>query len=92
MFKAYYRSSFTALVAGVFGFAVSLLAMRLFQLSERLVFAPGVVIQTFLNRFGADLPDRVAVFATLLAWCLVADALFLAINRPWRGERETARG
>ena len=90
MLKAYYRSSRTALIAGVLCFALSILAMRLFDLSERVVFAPGVLLQGFLNELGADLPARVAVLGTLLAWCLVADAVFLVINRPWRAAAERA--
>jgi hypothetical protein len=84
MLKSYYRSSRTALVAGVAAFAVSVLLMRAFSLPGDLVFAPGLALQSLLNALGADLPRRLAVLTTLLAWCLVMDALFLLINRPWR--------
>jgi hypothetical protein len=84
MWKAYYRSSFAATIAGVTVFAVSVLAMRVFGVREEIVLAPGLALQSFLNAMGADLPRRMAVLCTLLAWCLVADAVFLAINRPWR--------
>ena len=90
MFKAYYRSSRTALVAGVLCFALSVLAMRAFGLSERLVLAPGVFLQSVLNGLGAELPERVAVVGTLVAWCLVSDAVFLLINRPWRAAQSRA--
>jgi len=89
MLKAYYRSSLTALVAGVVCFAASIVAMRVFHLSERVVLAPGVFLQSVLNGLGADLPNRMAVLGTLLAWCLVADAVFLFINRPWQRAEES---
>ena len=84
MLKAYYRSSLVALAAGLAAFALSVAAMRVFDLSGELVFAPGLVLQRFLNALGADLPRRAAVATTLLVWCLVADALLLMLRRPWR--------
>ena len=91
MLKAYYRSSLTASIAGVGAFAVSLAAARLFHVSEELVFAPGLLVQALLNSLGADLPRRMAVLCTLFVWCLLADAVFLVINKPWRrtAENET---
>ena len=88
MLKAYYRSSLSALAAGVAAFALSIAAMRLFDLSGELVFFPGLALQKFLNALGADLPQRAAVATTLLAWCLVADAVLLALRRPWRAAAE----
>jgi len=59
-------------------------------LSEEVVFAPGLLVHALLNAMGADLPRRVAVLCTLFVWCLLADAVFLAINKPWRRTQETA--
>jgi hypothetical protein len=84
MLKAYYRSSLVALGVGVAAFAASVLLMRVCGLSADLVFAPGLVVRNVLNALGADLPRRTAVATTLLAWCLVADALLLVVRRPWR--------
>jgi hypothetical protein len=89
MLKSYYRSSLTASVAGVAAFAVSLAAMRLFHVREELVFAPGLLLQSLLNALGADLPRRMAVLCTLFCWCLVADGVFLMINKPWRRAAES---
>jgi hypothetical protein len=92
MFSAYYRSSLTAMVAGLAGFALSLLAMRAFDVPPHVVFAPGLLIQSMLNAIGADLPRRVAVFGTLAAWCLVADVVFMWVNRPWRATQRVETG
>ena len=90
MLKAYYRSSLAALGAGVAAFAASVLLMRIGGLPADLVFAPGLVVRNVLNALGADLPQRTAVATTLVAWCLVADALFLVIRRPWRSVSQHA--
>jgi hypothetical protein len=86
MLKSYYRSSRAALFAGVGAFAVSVALMRVFGVPGDVVFAPGLALQSLLNALGADLPRRAAVFTTLFAWCLIADAVFLLIRRPWRTE------
>jgi hypothetical protein len=91
MLRAYYRSSRAALVAGVAAFGVSVLLMRTFHVPADVVFAPGLLIQGFLNSIGADLPRRSAVPTTLFAWCLASDALFMLVRRPWRAaSRPTA--
>ncbi len=91
MLKAYYRSSRAALVAGVAAFAVSILLMRTLHVPANVVFAPGLLLQGFLNSLGADLPRRMAVPTTLFAWCLAADAVFMIVRRPWRApSRPTA--
>jgi len=90
MLKAFYHSSFVAALAGVAAFGVSVLVMRMFGVPGEIVFAPGLAIQWVLNSLGADLPRRVAVFTTLAAWCLVADAVLMLVNKPWRAARETA--
>jgi hypothetical protein len=91
MLRAYYRSSRAALVVGVAAFAVSILLMRTLHVPADVVFAPGLLIQGFLNWMGADLPRRIAVPTTLFAWCLVADAFFMLLRRPWR-QTENAKG
>jgi hypothetical protein len=92
MLKSCYRSSLAALAAGVAVFSLSIAAMRAFDLSGELVFAPGLVLQRFLNALGADLPQRAAVATTLLAWCLVADGVLLVLRRPWRAAAHSGTG
>lgn len=91
MLKSYYRSSVTALVAGVVVFGASVFLTRALGVSQDVVFAPGLAILALLNALGADLPSRVAVLGTLLAWCLAADVVLLFVNRPWREEAGEGR-
>ena len=87
MFRAWYRSSRAAAIAGVAVFAVSVLLMRAFDVPARVALAPGLLLAAGLRSLGADITNRMELVVALFAWCLIADALFLLVRRPWR-ERE----
>lgn len=84
MVRSFYRSSVAALLAGLAVFVASIVLTRAFHVPEDVVFAPGLLLQRFLNALGAELPRRVAVLGTLVAWCLAADGVLMLVNKPWR--------
>lgn len=84
MLKNWYLSSRAAIIAGVAAFAVTVLVMKVFRLPAEVALAPGMLVRTWLNALGADQPAETVVFFTLAAWCLLFDAFFLIVKKPWR--------
>ena len=62
-------------ILGVAGFVVCMLLFLELRLNPMMVFAPGFAVQRFLEMIGLDVTNRVAVFWTLVSWCLAMTLL-----------------